>query len=53
MFVYILSSAGLLGLLMFEASRLFGFEYQLKDDQLSPPAPASFAPNLKHPRSAA
>lgn len=53
MFVYILSSAGLLGLLMFEASRLFGFEYQLKDDQLSPPTPASFAPNLKHPRSAA
>lgn len=30
--IYLISSAGLLGLLMFEASRLFGFEARLKDE---------------------
>ncbi|MHB1619274.1 MAG: hypothetical protein ACYCTY_04720 [Sulfuricella sp.] len=30
--LYLISSAGLLGLLMFEASRLFGFEARLKDE---------------------
>jgi len=34
-FVYLISSSGLLGLLMFEASRLFGFEVQLKKYLLS------------------
>lgn len=54
-FVYLLSSAGLLGLLMFEASRLFGFEAQLKDEQPSPQAPKQITPNLniKHPGSTA
>jgi hypothetical protein len=30
--IYLISSAGLAGLLMFEASRLFGFEVRLKDE---------------------
>ncbi len=30
--IYLISSAGLLGLLIFEASRLFGFEARLKDE---------------------
>jgi len=30
--IYLISSAGLSGLLMFEASRLFGFEARLKDE---------------------
>jgi len=30
--LYVISSAGLAGLLMFEASRLFGFEARLKDE---------------------
>jgi len=30
--LYVISSAGLGGLLMFEASRLFGFEAVLKDE---------------------
>jgi hypothetical protein len=54
-FVYLISSSGLLGLLMFEASRLFGFEAQLKDEQ---PKQQELSPitsnlNIKHPRSAA
>lgn len=54
-FVYLLSSAGVLGLLMFEVSRLFGFEAQLKDDQSKQqsPSPIAINPNIKHPRSAA
>lgn len=54
-FVYLLSSAGLLGLLMFEASRLFGFEDQLKDEQPSQQTPLPITPNLniKYPGSAA
>lgn len=54
-FVYLISSAGLLGLLIFEASRLFGFEAQIKDEQSSPQMPSPITPNLniKHPRSAA
>lgn len=54
-FVYLISSAGLLGLLMFEASRLFGFEAQLKDDQPNRQMPSRITPNLniKHPGSAA
>ncbi len=29
---YLISSSGLMGLLMFEASRLFGFEARIKDE---------------------
>ena len=54
-FIYLLSSAGILGLLMFEASRLFGFEAQLKEEQPNSQFPLPITPNLniKHPRSAA
>jgi hypothetical protein len=53
-FVYLLSSAGLLGLLMFEASRLFGFEAQLKDEPIQQtPSQIIPNPNIKHPGSAA
>lgn len=54
-FIYLLSSAGLLGLLMFEASRLFGFEAQLKEGQPNPKTLPPITSNLtiKHPRSAA
>lgn len=54
-FVYLISSAGLLGLLMFEASRLFGFEAQLKDEQPSQQMLSPITPNLniKYPGSAA
>ena len=31
-FAYLISSSGLMGLLMFEASRLFGFEARIKDE---------------------
>lgn len=53
-FIYLISSSGLLGLLMFEASRLFGFEAQLKggqsNQQSSPPVTPNI--NIKHPGSA-
>lgn len=55
MVLYLISSAGLLGLLMFEASRLFGFEAQLKDDQPKQQAISQIKPNfnIKYPGSAA
>jgi hypothetical protein len=54
-FIYLISSAGLIGLLMFEASRLFGFEAQLKDKQSNrqTPPPATPSINIKHPGSKA
>lgn len=46
--IYVISSAGLSGLLMFESSRLFGFEARLKDEcklanngQIQPPGSAA------------
>ena len=53
-FIYLISSAGLMGLLMFEASRLFGFEAQLKDEQSNQQSPPPVTPNIniKHPGSA-
>jgi len=56
-FIYLLSSAGILGLLMFEASRLFGFEAQLKDEQSNQQTASPVTPNInlniKHPGSTA
>jgi hypothetical protein len=54
LFVYLISSSGLLGLLMFEASRLFGFEAQLKDDPPNLQTQPQNTPNIniKQPRSA-
>jgi len=54
-FAYLISSAGLLGLLIFEASRLFGFEAQIEDEQQSPQTPPAITTNIniKHSRSAA
>lgn len=54
-FVYLISSSGLLGLLMFEASRLFGFEAQLKDEPPNQQTQSQITPNIniKQPGSAA
>ncbi|MFY9259008.1 MAG: hypothetical protein WAO71_00715 [Gallionella sp.] len=54
-FVYLISSSGLLGLLLFEASRLFGFEAQLKEKPPNLQTQSPITPNLniKQPRSAA
>jgi hypothetical protein len=46
MLIYLISSVGLLGLLMFEASRLFGFEAQLKDKQPKQQEPSETTPNI-------
>lgn len=59
LFVYLISSAGLLGLFVFEASRLFGFEHQHKNEHTGAPITVPVTPpitpnlNIKHPRSAA
>lgn len=59
LFVYLISSAGLLGLIVFEASRLFGFEHQHKNEHTGAPITVPVTPpitpnlNIKHPRSAA
>lgn len=50
LFIYLISSAGLPGLLMFEASRLFGFETQLEGKPIPQTKPTI---NIKHPGSAA
>jgi hypothetical protein len=50
MYIYLVSSAGLPGLLMFEASRLFGFEAQLKEKPISQTTPTT---TIKYPGSAA
>ncbi|MDD2701209.1 MAG: hypothetical protein PHH36_08210 [Sideroxydans sp.] len=54
MYLYLLSSVGFPGLLMFEASRLFGFEAQfgVEVEEVSEPKPIH-ALNIKHPRSEA
>lgn len=52
-FVYLISSSGLPGLLMFEASRLFGFESQLKDEPVHLQTQVTPNLNIKQPRSAA
>lgn len=53
-FVYLISSSGLLGLLLFEASRLFGFEAQLNNEtpnlHTQPQITANI--NIKQPGSA-
>ena len=53
--LYLISSAGLAGLLMFEASRLFGFEAKIRDEPRNPQTPSRVTPNLniKPPRNAA
>lgn len=54
MYLYLLSSVGFPGLLMFEASRLFGFEAQLgvkvEETPMAQPIPTL---KIKHPRSEA
>jgi len=53
--VYFISSSGLLGLLMFEASRLFGFEAQLKAEppNLQTQSPITANLNIKQSGRAA
>ena len=52
--IYLISSSGLLGLLMFEASRLFGFEAQSKDEPIRQTT-LQATPNIdtQHPGSTA
>lgn len=51
-FVYLVSSVGLPGLLIFEASRLFGFEAKLADEhrQHAEPQKPAFNSAIKQPR---
>lgn len=52
MLIYLISSAGLMGLIMFEASRLFGFEAQRNEPVQHATSQTTANINIKHPRSA-
>lgn len=52
MLIYLISSAGLSGLIMFEASRLFGFEAQSNEPIQKTTSQTTANINIKHPRSA-